>query len=738
MKISAIVESIRGWLPADSPKEFILQIFGENLPDEWKSEIDSDLDLPSDVERPTDDDWKSSLHVQEWPIWRYVCEIHRNKCSEEEMKNRLAWMSINIVIIYGLKLLDHTSAEVAVTMPYRLASKRNRFNGLYNKLIAPERPNELIPTVAKYLKESSGVAGPYQLSTNDRKQINTVLKRYESFEAERSGRSNTGTRESKSRTTRKFVSDVTNSENSTFYTRSLGDDSEITELVDEVDVSRDAHGIDKIEYQNDQPETDVTVIHDTDRVSARTSRQRQKIEVNGKARAIRRRDMGFPTDSRLLNLQMMQAICHQLITQLDDEIPENRVLAALVLTSIFTSTQPKEWLLMVVRGEQPEELSLREDHHHYWLKRNLEIGRNEKWDEIGADLFFNDSRSMEIPLPKKWVRNLSDVGAPYLGTKDVDDYIKYLGEKLGIVGLTQHRISLGYNNVLKRHLKADAYADVITGTPAKHNPVLFYISATQDRLISLTIDAEILLTGTTHTTGQTINTENHKRIGSLRTPNTAIVSTLMNELSNVIKNNLDRHSRFYYLTIWTWHYALLMTGCRPVAGAPGTLSNIDKSLRLMTVSDKENRLSSSSERIIPISDQFIRSIEFYVEECQFIYQNSRMTQVFSKDAEYLVDEKKPLLHLFVDNVWTPANRKLINGVMEKSWPFDANWHRHYFRAIMSDLGADDHLLRAIMGHEPPDQEFLHPYSGVTLGDYEDARMLIEEMSVEILQLEMPY
>lgn len=738
MKLSEIIKRIEEWLPEDAPREFILQIFSENLPDAWTAQLDWDVDLPSGVDQPDDDVWVSSLHVKDWPIWRYVCEIQSNKCSEEEIKNRLAWMSINVVIICGLKLLNHTTAEVAIAMTYRLASKNNRFNGLYRELKAPQNPDELIPVVATYLDENSGGTGPYKLSTNDRKQIENVLTRYESYYAERPGGANTGGRESGSRRSRQSRFGAVNTEKPTFSTRSMSDDSEITELVDEVNVSQCAQGINRTEYQHDQPEPDVTVVHQTDRTAARSSRRRQKIAVQGKMNAIRRRDMGFPTDSRLLNLQMMQVVCRQLVIQLDDEKAENRVLAALVLTSIFTSTEPKEWLPLVVRGEHPEGLSLREDHDRYWLKRELDIGKNEQWDVIGSDLFYNDSRSIELPLPKLWVHRLSDVGTAYLSPTDVENYIQSLGDELGIVGLTQHRIKLAYNNVLKRHLNADAYADIITGTPARHNPVLFYISATQEKIISLANDAQFLLTGAQKELTRSSSIIDKTRIGSLRTPGTDIVSTFMNELSKLIRNILDRHKRFHYLTIWFWHYALVMTGCRPVSGAPGTPSNIDKKLKFLTVSDKENRLSSSAERSIPITDQFIRLMDFYIEECQFIYENSRMTQVFSRGAEDLIDERTPILYLFVDNAWTPVNRKLINEEIKGHWVFDANWHRHYFRAIMSDLGVDTYVLRAIMGHEPPDQEWLHPYSGVTMQDYENARTLIEKMSVEILQLEMPY
>lgn len=737
MKLSKLVELIYVWLPDDSQRDFILQSFIRHLPVKWREEIDWDCEIPSGVDLPNHSVWITGLHVEAWPIWRYICEIYKNKCPEKELENRLAWMSVNFVIIYHLKQLDHKTAEQVVAMPFRHACKGKRFISLYTELAAPKTPEELIETVSAYVTSKANESGPYALSENDKNQLKKVLTRYESYQNERAGGVNSGSRKNLPIGRRGGTTDAVNLEKPSFSSRT-GVHSEITELVDRVSFSHGAAGINRDEYLNDQPEPDVTVIDQTDRTSAKSSLRRQQYVVNGKIRAIRRRDMGFPTDSRALNLPMMQSICQNLVTQLNDDNEDNSVLSALVLTSVFTSTEPRDWLPLVVRGEQPQSISLRQDQNTYWIQRNLEIGRTEQWDVIGSDLFYNDSRFIEIPLPKLWVQRLSDIGTVYLSEFNVDTFIKTLGNNLGIIGLTQHRLKLGYEGVLKRHLNADVNADIITGTSPKHAPALFYISATREKIISLVTDAQKLLTGINNYSPNFSSNNDQKRIGSLRTPDSHIISTLMNDLCQSMKGTFDRYTRFQLFTIWFWHYALIMTGCRPVSGAPGTLSNVDRKLNFLTVSDKENRLSVTAERIIPITDQFIRVMDIYIDECQFIYEQSLISQAFSKGSEQLVDKEKPILNVFIDNAWTPVDRKIMNRLMNQSWLFDANWHRHYFRGIMSDLDVDHYVLKAVMGHELPDQEWLHPYSGVTLKDYDSIRVLIEKMSVEVLRLEMPY
>lgn len=736
MKSSELIKFIENNIPVDAPREYILTTFNNYLPDSWRKLVDWDMETPVHAEKPSSEQWISKLHITDWPIWRYICSVHTGEVSEKIRNNRLVWMAINLLVVYKLQELDHKSAHIAVPMPFRLACRGKRFYNLYVDLLPPDKPENLAKTVKNYLAWKLTDISPYALSDNDRRQLEQLRQRYQSFEQSRQGLSRRHGIPQFFRSTGQRGRTL--SEEPRFVEHKFGD-SELTILVDDPDAALQARGIDHDEYQNDQPTPDMTVVDQTDRLSAKTSLTRQQRVARGKVRALRRRDMQLPTDSRALNLAMMQAICTEMQSQMTDNAASDRtqVLAAVVLTSVFTATQPAQWLPLIVRGEHPPALDLRRGSDVYWVVRELEIGKSKNWDTIGADLFRNSDIRVELPLPINWMLTLEGIRGVYLTETDVDLYLKQIEGDLGINGITQQRLQRGLHGVIKRHLNGGPLADIISGIPPQHSPALYYISESCEALRAVMIKAQRLLTSDRVSVPDSAMSASTGRIGSLRAPSNSIITEFMNRMCQSIRVTADYNTRIHYYTIWLWHYALLMTGCRPVSGAPGALSDIDEKLKIITLSDKENRLNVSAQRVVPVTDQFLRVVDVYRELCRTVYDMSRMTQVFSAGCENLIDREKPMLQFF-QNKWQPMTRKTMNQLVTNSWPYEANWHRHAFRGILSELGAAPDALNAVMGHEQPDQEWLNPYSGVAMRDYDDIRSLIDKMSVDVLQLEMPY
>ena len=59
-----------------------------------------------------------------------------------------------------------------------------------------------------------------------------------------------------------------------------------------------------------------------------------------------------------------------------------------------------------------------------------------------------------------------------------------------------------------------------------------------------------------------------------------------------------------------------------------------------------------------------------------------------------------------------------------------NWLRHQLRTLLTNR-APEHLIRALYGHEQPDQEAMHPISSLSINEIKSLSEYLDEVACEL-------
>lgn len=326
--------------------------------------------------------------------------------------------------------------------------------------------------------------------------------------------------------------------------------------------------------------------------------------------------------------------------------------------------------------------------------------------------------ALQIVLENKVAVSLDDVKLAITEVKN----------QLNLPALSAQYIESGLFVVIKNGLSEPLHADILTGVDVRHSSPLYYTSIKTADLEQTYIKAVALLSAYCDDEQKTllidecsVSTNGHKsHMGSDIVLETSTCQQFFNQLAmsaesynGRLNHSIERYiAQFNSYSVWLWHIIMIQTGIRPVKHVPGLLNQLDFKRRILWVSDKEERHGQSDGRLIPLSEFLVAAIQNYIN---YIKQFAAIYNPICPKTPYSIDSilrsEQPLIQIYQKHPKgfigiTPSR---VRYELQDFFSHQDNWLRHQLRSMLTDR-VPDHLIRALYGHEHPDQEFMHPMS----------------------------
>lgn len=311
---------------------------------------------------------------------------------------------------------------------------------------------------------------------------------------------------------------------------------------------------------------------------------------------------------------------------------------------------------------------------------------------------------------------------------DIKLAINEVKNQLNLPALSAQYIDSGLFVVIKNGLSEPLHADILTGVDVRHSSSLYYTSIKTADLEQTYIKAIDLITKYCDDEQRallidecSVSTNGHKsHIGSDMVLEKKMCEQFFEQLAmsaesynGRLNHSIERYiAQFNSYSVWLWHIIMIQTGIRPVKHVPGLLNQLDFKRRILWVSDKEERHGQSDGRLIPLSQFLIIAIQNYID---YIKQFAAIYNPICPETLYPIDailqSEQPLIQIYQKNPKrfigiTPSR---VRYQLQEFFSHQDNWLRHQLRSML--IGSvPDHLIRALYGHEHPDQEFMHPMS----------------------------
>lgn len=217
---------------------------------------------------------------------------------------------------------------------------------------------------------------------------------------------------------------------------------------------------------------------------------------------------------------------------------------------------------------------------------------------------------------------------------------------------------------------------------------------------------------------------NHKHIyhiGELNSSNYKNIRNLHNELV------------FYIYKMLT-----LASGYRAVSGTGGKFSDINFISKEYWISDKENR-DRESARIIVLPEMVIQQLEEYQQHLAHLKFKVKYSAInIAKKIDALLDEPKSdeaesdnkshfLFFISNDDEIEEVSPKTIKPYMDKQFPVQLNWNRHYIRSKLMALNISPPIIYHFMGHDDIGSEGMGRYSGLSYYDFKALSVVINSI-----------
>ena len=443
-----------------------------------------------------------------------------------------------------------------------------------------------------------------------------------------------------------------------------------------------------------------------------------------------RSQFAFPTSTATLPLNIIQSIFKILWDGMRDG---SAIDAAMILTLV--TGKPIETWSDIAHLQQDKDLSVNWIQKTAQLKNTLYIAK-QPYKEL-EPYQINTSRTISIPLPTEPLETIVNqehsASSDFLIKQNVNARISELKSCLKLPALSIGRIISSLHVTILRHTPGGnrLRADILTGVNPRHYPAIYYASETDDCLMNIYTDAVKKITAE-------VDEFPHQRlyypterisVGSQQTLNPELVSKIFENHGTYVEKEPDALEQFNAYNFWLWDIFLLLTGIRPVNGAPGLLNQIDIEKGLMWISDKESRAGVSGGRFVPLCNFLTNSVKDFIQ-----YLTTFRTRYGALHPEILTvldqieDSKRPLLNFYNDEGWyglTPGITR-SKTFRDKFLP-PSNWHRHFVRYFLTDR-LPEHLINAIMGHELPGMEALNPYSSISIVDIKESAHVFDELA----------
>lgn len=513
------------------------------------------------------------------------------------------------------------------------------------------------------------------------------------------------------------------------------------------------HQNDNVSYDENLADDDPEKLLDNDfKPSKHTAKssELQQWKLKNNYRHARRNGFGFPTSLRQLSLASIQMLFNRLWQLLMISNDGSRSSYTVILIALISGRRIQDVIyeLGLDKGQRTW-LSYKKGINSSYHTLNITV--NVTTNRRSHLLPHRQSFDREFTLPIL-IEIQSILEQPtFIEQTQIYESLKDLKRLLDLPALSYQHIESALYSIIKNELNEPLHADLITAVDVKHSSPLYYTSISTKSLSDTYVQAISLMARMCGTdiqkqlsyNGLTIN--NKPYIGSDMALNRGICQRFFEQLAGAVESYNGRLTRaisikqdryieqFNAYSIWLWHIIMIQTGIRPVVHAPGLLNQFDFQARLFWVSDKEERQGQCQGRLIPLSQFLITAIQNYIE---YIKQFAALHNVIYPSVlfpiEDILNSRQPLIQLFSKNPqgFSGITPSKVRYQLKSFFSHQDNWLRHQLRTLLTNR-APEHLIRALYGHEQPDQEAMHPMSSLSINKIKSLSDYLDEVACEL-------
>lgn len=351
----------------------------------------------------------------------------------------------------------------------------------------------------------------------------------------------------------------------------------------------------------------------------------------------------------------------------------------------------------------------------------------------------NRVTQFQLPIPIALGTFLTYKGYP--DNHLINEIIAKLKKELELPLLSLGRIEKSLYTILTQEVTTTQIASIITTRNTKKRADLWYCSHPIEEVKQAYAKAIDILTKRCHNRQLAFNYLDEVKltkdsIGSQNSPDYPIVSLFIEHLRKKVITTTDFIKKFNAYNLWLWHISLLLTSVRAVEGAPGFINQFNLTAGLAWISDKEERATSNSQRLIPICSFLASAIESFMSYLeQFATSYKYLEPQLRNDVLKILNSERPLLN-YIDshNEFHSLRPGIVAKELSDNLRFKVDWTRHVGQRFLHEQGVDESLVLAIFGHEMMGQEAWRKQSSLSIGDIIAVKDIYQKLADE-LQLE---
>ena len=349
----------------------------------------------------------------------------------------------------------------------------------------------------------------------------------------------------------------------------------------------------------------------------------------------------------------------------------------------------------------------------------------------------NRLRQFKLPLPEPLGVFLTDKGYP--DSVHINDVIADLRVALNLPLISLGRIEKSLYTILIYEVSSTQLATIITSRNSKKRADTWYSSHGIKAVKGVYHDAIKILTDRCYKNSPHVVNYLSKvalsdyAIGSQNSPDYPIVSLFMSYLQQKVVMSHNYREKFNFYNLWLWHVSLLLTSMRAVEGAPGYLNQINLQAGIAWISDKEERATGNSQRLVPICSFLHDAMKNFLRYLEsFAKRYGRLDLNIGTEVNKIFDYQRPLLN-FIDkkgrfHALKPA---IIIKELDSHFHFKPDWTRHVGQRFLHEQGVDEAVILAIFGHEMMGQEAWRKNSALSIGHILAAKKPYQQLAVEL-------
>ena len=513
------------------------------------------------------------------------------------------------------------------------------------------------------------------------------------------------------------------------------------------------HQNDNVSYDENLADDDPETLLDNDfKPSKHTAKssELQQWKLKNNYRHARRNGFGFPTNLRQLSLASIQMLFDRLWQLLMLSSGGSRSSYTIILISLISGRRIQDvtYELGLDKGQRTwlsYEKGVNGSYHALNIVVNVTTNRRSHL------LQHRQSYDSEFTLPLPYELQTIIENPITIEQTQISESLKDLQRQLDLPALSYQHIESVLYSIIKNELNEPLHADLITAVDVKHSAPLYYTSISTKSLNDTYVQAISLMARMCGTDIQKqlfyneLAVNNKPYIGSDMALNRGICQRFFEQLAGAVESYNGRLTRaisikqdryieqFNAYSIWLWHIIMIQTGIRPVVHAPGLLNQFDFQARLFWVSDKEERQGQCQGRLIPLSQFLITAIQNYIEYIkQFAALHNVIYPSVQLPIEDILNSRQPLIQLFSKNPrgFSGITPSKVRYQLKSFFSHQDNWLRHQLRTLLTNR-APEHLIRALYGHEQPDQEAMHPMSSLSINKIKSLSDYLDEVACEL-------